>query len=194
MEVEEPLEDCFMKLLTALIALLFFSAISQAQIPFYESYANLQPYYPGTIAPPYYPQAYYPQPYVLQPGYTPYPANQFVVYENRETVDALQRRVQQLTEEVRLLQDRVTATDAQLDAQVQAQQSKASPPAVLAPPVVLVLKNGQRIESRGYAIAGDTLWIITPSGTERILLSNLNVEATQSENWKRGIEFPNVGG
>ena len=185
-----------MKLSTALLALLVFSGISQAQVPFYGSYANLQPYYPGAIAPPNYPQTYYPQPSVFQSGYPPYAfaENPLVVYRNRQTVDALERRVQQLTDEVALLQDQVAATDAQLQAQAQAQQTKVSHPAEPAPAVVFVLKNGQRLESRGYAIAGDTLWIITSSGTERMSLSNLNLAATHSENLKRGIEFPNVGG
>ena len=184
-----------MKVLTALTALFILSATSQAQIPFYGGYAT-QPYYPGAIAPPYYPQAYYPQPYSFQPGYAPYPYadDQVAVYDNRESVDGLERRVQQLTNEVRSLQDQVTATEAQIQAQAQRQQSQVAPrPSEAAPPVVLVLKNGKRLESQGYVIAGETLWIITEHGTERIPLSNLNIAATQRENLKRGIEFPNLG-
>lgn len=194
-----------MKLLTALIALLLFSAISQAQIPFYGMYATVQPYYatvqpyyPGAIALPYLPQAYYPQPYVFPPNYTPYPVveNQFAVYDNRQNVDALERQVQQLSEDLRLLQDQVTASEAQaqMQMQIQAQRSEVSRPAQPAVPVVLVLKNGERLECQGYVIAGDTLWIVTPGSTERMSLSNINVAATQRENLKRGIEFPNVGG
>ena len=185
-----------MKLLTALTALFLLSATSQAQIPFYGGYATLQPYYPGAIAPPNYPQAYYRQPYGFQPGYAPYPYadNQVAVYDNRESVDALERRVQQLSDEVRLLQDQVTVTEAQIQTQVQRQQSQVSPPSKPAPPVVLILKNGKRLESQGYVSSGETLWIITAYGTERISLANLNVAATQRENLKRGIEFPNLGG
>ena len=188
-----------MKLLTVLIAVLLFSAISQAQIPFYGTYGNLQPYYPGAFAPPYLPQAYYPQPYVFPPSYTPYPVveNQFAVYDNRQNVDALERQVQQLSGELRLLQDQVMTaneTQVQMQMQTQAQRSEATRPAEPATPVVLVLKNGERLESQGYVIAGDKLWIVTPCGTERMSLSNINVAATQRENLKRGIEFPNVGG
>jgi len=184
-----------MKLLTALTGLLLLSATAQAQIPFYGGYAT-QPYYPGAIAPPYYPQAYYPQPYGFEPGYVfyPYAENQVAAYDNRESVDVLERRVRQLTGEVRSLQNQVIANEAQLQTQVQRQQSEVSPPSEPAQPVVLILKNGKRLESRGYVIAHETLWVITPSGTERISLSNLNVAATQRENLKRGIEFPNVGG
>src|SRR5262249_46826463 len=103
--------------------------------------------------------------------------------------DALERRVQQLTDKVRLLQDRVTATEAQIQTQVQSQQSHVLRPSEPAAPVVLILKNGKRLESQGYVVANETLWIITASGTERISLSNLNVAATQRENLKRGIEF-----
>jgi hypothetical protein len=189
-------EDRFMKLLIALTALLALTATSQAQIPFYGGYATLQPYYPGAIAPPYYPQAYYPQPYGIQPWYAPYgdAENQVAVYSNRESVDALERRVRQLTDEVRLLQDQVTATEAQLQTEVQRQQSQVSLPSEPAQPVIFILKNGKRLESQGYIIAHETLWVVTPSGTERISLSNLNVAATQRENLKRGIEFPNLRG
>jgi hypothetical protein len=189
-----------MKLLTALTVLFLLSATSQAQIPFYRGYATLQPYYPGAIASPNYPQAYYPQQYGFQPAYAPYPyaENQVAVADNRESVDALERRVQQLSDDVRLLQDQVTATEAQVQTQVQTQvqrqQSQVSPPSKPAPPVVLILKNGKRLESQGYVSSGETLWIITAYGTERISLANLNVAATQRENLKRGIEFPNLGG
>ena len=183
-----------MKVLTALTALFILSATSQAQIPFYGGYAT-QPYYPGAIAPPYYPQAYYPQPYSFQPGYAPYPYadDQVAVYDNRESVDVLERRVRQLTDEVRLLQDQVTATEAQIQTQAQRRHSPVSLPSEPAQPVILILKNGKRLESQGYVIARGTLWVITPSGTERISLSNLNVAATRRENLKRGIEFPKLG-
>jgi hypothetical protein len=184
-----------MKLLIALTALLLLSATAQAQIPFYGGYAT-QPYYPGAIAPPYYPQAYYPQPYGFEPGYVfyPYAENQVTAYDNRESADVLERRVRQLTGEVRSLQNQVIATEAQVQTQVQRQQSEVSPPSEPAQPVVLILKDGKRLESQGYAIARDTLWVVTPCGTERISLSNLNVAATQRENLKRGIEFPKLGG
>ena len=143
-----------MKLLTALIVLFLLSATSQAQIPFYVGDSTLQPYYPGAIAPPYYPQAYYPQPYSVQPTYAPYriAENQVAADYGLTAIDVLEQRVQQLTDEVRLLQAQVTAAQAQVQAQIQAQQAEVSRPAQPALPVVLVLKNGKRLESRGYVI------------------------------------------
>ncbi len=184
-----------MKLLTALIVLFLLSATSQAQIPFYVGDSTLQPYYPGAIVPPYYPQAYYPHPYSVQPTYAPYriAENQVAAYNNFEAIDAVEQRVMQLTEEVRSLQAQLTVAQAQVQAQIQTQRREVSRPAEPALPVVLVLNNGKRLESRGYVIAGQTLWIMTPSGSERMSLSNLNVVATQRENLKRGIEFPNLG-
>jgi hypothetical protein len=184
-----------MKLLIALTALLLLSATAQAQIPFYGGYAT-QPYYPGAIAPPYFPQAYYPQPFGYEPGYVfyPYAENQVAAYDNRESVDVLERRVRQLTGEVRSLQNQVIATEAQVQTQVQRQQSEVPPPSQPAQPVALILKNGDRLVSQGYVVARNTLWVITPCGTERISLSNLDVAATQRENLKRGIEFPKLGG
>src|SRR5262249_16441221 len=185
----------FMKLLTALIVLFLLSATSQAQIPFYVGDSTLQPYYPGPFARQYYPQAYSPQPNTAKPTYADYGTgeNQVAAYNNFEAIDAVQQRVMQLTEEVRLLQAQLTAAQAQVQAQIQTQGREVSRPAEPALPVVLVLNNGKRLESRGYIIACQTLWIMTQPGSKRMSLSNLNFLATKRENLKRGIEFPNLG-
>src|SRR5206468_10433885 len=90
----------FMKLLTALIVLFLLSATFQAQIPFYVGDSTLQPYYPGAIVPPYYPQAYYPQAYSVQLTYAPYriAGHQVAAYNNLEAIDAVEQRVMELTE------------------------------------------------------------------------------------------------
>jgi hypothetical protein len=85
------------------------------------------------------------------------------------------------------------ATDASTRRIVQLRTSE-KPPASTKPaaPVVLVLKNGRVLETRGYVFARDRLWIVTPSGSEQIALSQLDVPATQVRNLTRGIQFPNL--
>jgi hypothetical protein len=185
-----------MKLLTAFAILLFLAANAEAQL--YPGYPYSQPYYQGLTTQPYYPQPYYPVPFGL-PNYSqqdplaaqhPAVANEFAISSNNEATDTLRRQVQQLTEQVRSRQDEIAATDEQL-AQMRSFEtpSASTKPAA---PGVLVLKNGQVLETRGYAVVGDTLWILTRSGREQMALSNLDVPATQKENLKRGIKFPNL--
>ena len=42
---------------------------------------------------------------------------------------------------------------------------------------------------QNYAIVGNTLWVFNERRTRKILLSELNVPATQKVNEERGIEF-----
>jgi hypothetical protein len=175
-----------MKLLLALITAFFLTATLQAQIPY--DLNNLQPYYPGAIMQPYYPQAYYPQPYGVL---APYSSNPISITDNSAEVDRLTRQVQQLTDEIMQLQAQLASVQNQQTALASVVSSP--PPEVPATPVVLVFKNGRQIDAQGYAVAGQTLWIVNPSGSQRVDLSQLNVAATKRENLKRGIQFPDVG-
>jgi hypothetical protein len=183
-----------MRFWTVPVVLLILTASSQAQIPIYGGY--FQPYYPGAYAPPYFPQAYYPQPYIFPPSVpTPYVPTPYVppagywppevtVRDNTNEVDSLNRQVQTLNDEVRMLQSQLTVAQTQVQTQAEAlARAEAESPREPSPPsTVLVLKNGQRIKTQGYALSGDTLWIITPSGRQRMSLSNVNVEATRRAN------------
>jgi hypothetical protein len=175
-----------MKYLLALITPFFMAAILQAQIPY--GFTNLQPYYPGATMQPYYPQAYYPQPYYVQAPYASIPIS---VTDNSAEMDQLTRQVQQLSVEVMQLQAQLASVQNQPPAP--AVEVSTSQPEVPSTPVVLVFKNGTRIDAQGYAVAGQTLWILNPSGSQRVALSQLNVTATKTENLKRGIQFPDVG-
>jgi hypothetical protein len=186
-----------MKIGTSFVVLFFLAATSQAQTPSYRWYPNSQPYYPRVTIQPYYPEPYFPVPFGL-PNFSqqdPLVTDQFApsdnsaisnsaISNNNEANDALREQVQQLTDEVRSLQSELTASQ---ERRVQTQESTEP-----VTPFVLVLKNGKRLESQGYAIVGDTLWILSPSGRERIAVSNLNIPATQKENLRRGITFPNL--
>jgi hypothetical protein len=55
-------------------------------------------------------------------------------------------------------------------------------------PVVVVLKDGRRIEAPGYALVGTSLWILTPQNATKIQLSDVDTEATRTANLERGID------
>jgi hypothetical protein len=55
-------------------------------------------------------------------------------------------------------------------------------------PVVVVLKDGRRIEAPGYALVGTTLWILSPQDASKILLSDVDTEGTRKANLERGVD------
>jgi hypothetical protein len=54
----------------------------------------------------------------------------------------------------------------------------------------MIFKDGRRIESQGYVRMGETMWIVTPRGSIKVALSDLDTVATRRENQERGIDFP----
>ncbi len=103
-----------------------------------------------------------------------------------ETDNALAAQVAMLTDAVRQLRED------------QALRTTAQPPAVSpapaaeekAAPVVLIYRDGQRIEAENYAVLGQTLWVFRNKTTRRIPLADLNLDATRKANEERGIDFP----
>src|SRR5215472_12484140 len=93
-----------MKIFLAFVTLLLMTAILQAQIPY--GFSNLQPYYPGAITQPYYPQAYYPQPFFVPPPYANSPIS---VTDSSAEIDLLTREVQQLSDQVMQLQTQLAS-------------------------------------------------------------------------------------
>jgi hypothetical protein len=161
----------------------------QAQIPFGSPYYSgayyPAAYYPGGSA--YYPGAYYPQPCYSQ---YPYACDPFSTFETNQTIDTLSRRVQQLNETVQTLQTQIAAAQTPLP---QPSSVEATTPASERPakPLTLIFKNGKSIQAQGYAIMGQSFWILTPGGSERVALSELDIDATQRANSVRGPLFRN---
>jgi hypothetical protein len=180
-----------MKFLAAFVTLLFATAILPAQVPYG---GTLQPYYPGAIAQPYFPQPYYPQPYFPQPYFVQSPYNalgQMSITQANDEIDTLTRRVEQLNAEVVRLQTQLAAVQVQpAPAPVEPSISQPEAPST---PVALVFKDGKQIDAQGYAVVGQTLWIFNPSGSQRVALSQLDMAATKTENQKRGIHFSDSG-
>ena len=168
----------------------------QAQVPFYDYPSSLYysgtylpgTYYPGTYySSAYYPGAYYPGPYY---PFSPYTIDRSSLSNTNETIDALTRQVQRLTEEVQTLQSQIIATDAQRALARVAEEPPYSYERS-SRPVTLILKNGRRIEAQGYAIAGQTIWVVSAAGIERIPVTQLNLAAIRRENVGRDVFIAN---
>lgn len=56
-------------------------------------------------------------------------------------------------------------------------------------PTVLIFKDGHKLEVVNYAIVGPTLFDMTPGHARRVLLADLDLEATRQQNEDRGIVF-----
>jgi hypothetical protein len=97
-----------------------------------------------------------------------------------QTSEDLRSQVGQLTTEVQQLQAELAASGQSTPISAAAQ----NPPAV-----TLILKDGRRIEAAGYALVGSTLWILNANNATKISLSDVDVDATQKENQKRGINM-----
>lgn len=191
-----------MKFWMVFIGLLLAPAL-HAQIPFdypyspyYPAAYYLGPYYPGGSAyfpGAYYPAAYYPggyYPYYPQPCYLQYPysCNPFSTFDTNQTINTLTRRVQQLNETVQLLQAQI-ATAQTLQSQARAVEATAPTSERPAELLTFIFKDGTCIAAQGYAIMGQSLWILTPGGSERVALSDLDIAATQRANTSRGVLF-----
>lgn len=57
------------------------------------------------------------------------------------------------------------------------------------PPTVLVFRDQRKVEIRNYAIVGQTLWNFRSPRTQKIPLSDLDLDATVKANEDRGLTF-----
>jgi hypothetical protein len=128
---------------------------------------------------PYDYSPYYPAPTVAEPYYSePQP-----VYSQDATDQSNADLAYQVGELSRQIQD------------LRQQQAQAAQPVPVTPmtPVVLIFKDGHRIEIQNYAIVGQTLWVLDQSNSTKLPLSDLDLNATQVENRARGLRFPLPG-
>ena len=102
-----------------------------------------------------------------------------------QTTDDLRNQVQQLTNEVQQLQAELAARGGQAP--------PTAAPGQKPPSITLILKDGRRIDAPGYALVGTTLWVFDSDTASKIPIFDVNVDATQKENQKRGVNivFPN---
>jgi hypothetical protein len=136
------------------------------------------PFYPYAPVAPFYSQPIYSAPMYIAPDQT-------VTTSRYQTTDDLRTQVQQLTNEVQQLRAELAARGGQSP---QATASGQKPPSI-----TLILKDGRRIDAPGYALVGTTLWVFDSDTASKIPVSDVNIDATQKENQKRGLDivFPN---
>jgi len=129
--------------------------------PFFST--GIDPFYSGPI---------FTAPASITPGQT-------TLSIGEQTGEDLRSQVGQLTTEVQQLEAELAAA--------RGQSTPTSAAAQNAPAVTLILKDGRRIEAAGYALVGSTLWVLNAEDATKISLSDVDVDATQKENQKRGI-------
>jgi hypothetical protein len=134
--------------------------------PWAYSYAGA--YYPY---PEFYGDYAYSSADTTYPGYSPSasyvdPNSQYL---QQDQIDRLENEVEQLRE------DRARS-NAAANSQPQ-------------PATVIVFQDKHTEEVRNYAIVGETLWIFTEQRARKVLLSDLDVPATQKTNEDRGVDF-----
>jgi hypothetical protein len=138
------------------------------------------PAYAGYAYPAYYPPVDYSQPaYASQPPVIVQTAPSSGYGDNQlvEEVQGLRDEVRQLREEQSSTRQNPQAGRAQGGATAEG------------PTTVLVFRDGHRTEVRNYAIAGTTLWVFNERQAKKILISELDIPATEAANTERGVEF-----
>jgi len=96
--------------------------------------------------------------------------------------------VERLTDEVELLRDEDIRRNNESRAAVLQNQGSLSakePPAY----TVLIFRDGHKQSVQNYAVAGDTLWIITEQAAQKVPLSEIDIAATQQANSVNGVDF-----
>jgi len=105
----------------------------------------------------------------------------------------LAREVERLRDEVERLREERALHDTDRSALIIERQGdqyvkqRGSPPAM--PATVLVFRDGRRVDVRNYAIVGQTLWAFSERQARKILLSELDLDATIRVNEERGLRF-----
>src|SRR5262245_5843123 len=155
----------FWSVLLAILTILIGVTSLQAQAPY-----CVYPFNPTFCGYPFNPSYAYPPAFSNQlisyylPNYVP--PDPAVMLNIDGIVNDLTNQVQRLTEEVQRLQNELITVRAQ-PPQVSVVEAPPPRPETPAPPVALIFNNGRRVETRAYAIMGQTLLFATPQGYMR---------------------------
>ncbi|MBV8553881.1 MAG: hypothetical protein JOY54_21485 [Acidobacteriaceae bacterium] len=68
----------------------------------------------------------------------------------------------------------------------------SEPPQPPAPPITLILKDGQQFTVQNYAVMGQTFWDFSKPPARKIPLSNINIPASAKATEASGAEFPPI--
>jgi hypothetical protein len=126
---------------------------------------------------PVYTAPYYAEPYYQVAEQTP------ATVADRES--DLFREVDRLRDEVRRLREEPVSREQARRAALQPRPQVEEKP----PTTILVFRDGRRSEIQNYAIVGQTLWVFTERQAHKVLVTDLDVEATKNVNDDRGVEF-----
>ncbi|HYL14974.1 MAG TPA: hypothetical protein VEV41_18170 [Terriglobales bacterium] len=128
-----------------------------------------------------------------QPAFLPYPVYTAPpYYQVAEQTPAPVARETDLASEVDRLRDEVERLREEQVSREQARQAALQPQPSVEDKIaatILVFRDGRRREVQNYAIVGQTVWVFTEQRAQKMLVSDLDVEATKKENAGRGVEF-----
>jgi hypothetical protein len=128
-----------------------------------------------------------------QPAFLPYPV--YIAppyYQVAEQTPAPVARETDLASEVDRLRDEVERLREEQVSREQARHAALQPRPSVEDKItatILVFRDGRRGEVQNYAIVGQTVWVFTEQRARKMLVSDLDVEATKKENAGRGVEF-----
>jgi hypothetical protein len=126
------------------------------------------------------------------------------VQQLKAEVERLSQEVARLDDEVNRLRTSPSSTGSPLRSKPKAQPSSAKttapvvataapspapPPEEPTPITTLVFRDGHRIETRNYAIIGDSIWVYTEQDSKKYRLADLDVDTTKKVNSDSGVLF-----
>jgi hypothetical protein len=126
------------------------------------------------------------------------------VQQLKAEVERLSQEVARLDDEVNRLRTTPSSTVSTVRSKPKAQPtaakttapvvaatapSPASQPEEVTPVTTLVFHDGHRIETRNYAIIGDSIWVYTEQDSKKYRLADLDVDTTKKVNSDSGVLF-----
>ncbi len=122
------------------------------------------------------------------------------IQQLKADIERLNQQVEQLSNDVQRLQKarptttRTTVTRTPPTTATATTSPVPSPSATPSQPeqtpvTDLVFKDGRRVETRNYAIVGESIWIYTEQESKRYRLADLDVDGTKKLNSDHGVPF-----
>ena len=149
-------------------------------------------FFPGFVASPLFLPTYWDTGFSSFPGYDnsapPVDPNAQALADSQE---ALAQQIQQLTAEVQQMK---SGNQQQPEPPTPAPATSAAPESrPPAPPVTLVLRDGQQISVENYAVMNQTFWNFSKRPAQKIPVSDIDIAASTKATEANGGEFPQLG-
>ncbi len=120
------------------------------------------------------------------------------IQQLRADIERLTQQLDRLNNEVKSLQaNQATVSRATKPAASPAPSAPA--PAAVTPAVsptdetnpitTLIFRDGRRLETRNYAIVGESIWVYTEQDSKKYRVADLNIDATKKANADQGVLF-----